>query len=105
VGATVDLFNLSYDPVEVALTGSGGYDTTGHNVALTGVLGLKYTLAENVKLPILGAFGTNKVRLYGGIGVEGDIATKTGAPSGYGGFNAGGGLLIEWNPLEKKKKE
>ena len=49
VAATVDLFNLSYDPkgIEVAVTGSGGYDFTGGNVAITGVLGLKYTLKEN----------------------------------------------------------
>jgi RHS repeat-associated protein len=106
LGATVDVFNISSDPkgIEGALTVSAGYDFTGKNVAITGVLGLKYTLAENVRVPIFGRFGTNKVRLYGGVGVEGDIPTAQGAPHGFGGFSAGGGLLFEWNPVEQKKK-
>jgi RHS repeat-associated protein len=106
LGATVDVFNISSDPkgIEGALTLSAGYDFTGKNVAITGVLGAKYTLAENARLPILGRFGTNKVRLYAGFGVEGDIPTAKDAPSGFGGVSVGGGVLIEWNPLEKKKK-
>jgi RHS repeat-associated protein len=107
VGGTVDVFNISSDAkrIEGALTFSGGYDTLGKNVAFTGVLGLKYTLTENARIPIIGRFGTNKVRLYAGAGVEGDVPTAAGAPSGFGGFFAGGGLLFETNPIEKKKKE
>ena len=64
LGGTVDVFNLSIDPLgfEAALTGSGGYDFTGQNVAITAVLGIKYTLFENVKVPIFGTLGTNKGR-------------------------------------------
>jgi hypothetical protein len=107
LGGTVDVFNISSDPkgIEGALTLSAGYDTFSKDVAVTGVLGLKYTLKENASLPFIGRFGTNKVRLYAGVGVEGDIPRATGAPSGFGGLFIGGGLLIESNVFEKKKKD
>jgi hypothetical protein len=37
--------------------------------------------------------------------VEGDIGTRRGAPNGFGGVSVGGGVLIEWNPWEKRKKK
>jgi RHS repeat-associated protein len=63
VGGTIDLFNISSDNTgtEGAVTASVGYDSTGHNVAFTGVVGVKQTLTENRDLPIVGK-GTNKVR-------------------------------------------
>lgn len=108
VGGTVDLFNISHDPSgwEGAVTVSGGYDFTGKNLSLTATAGFKKTLWENAKLPIIGRFGTNKGRLYGGIGAEYDIYFGTGAPpAGFGGVFVGGGLLIEWNPVEKPGKD
>jgi hypothetical protein len=63
------------------------------------VLGFKYTLVKDINL---GPVGTSNVRLYGGADVEGDIPNATGAPSCFGGFNSGGGLLLEWNSLKKK---
>jgi hypothetical protein len=105
LGVGVDLFNASIDPFEVALSGGAGYDFIGGNVAVTGSLGVKLTLAENLKVPILGAFGTNKLRLYGGVGIEGDIRVTGDTPSGFGGVNLGGGILFEVNPFEKKKQK
>jgi hypothetical protein len=55
------------------------------------VLWFRYTLVKDVNLDPL---GTSNVRLYGEAGVEGDIPNATGAPSCFGGFNAGGGLLL-----------
>jgi len=110
LGGTIDAFNISSDFIglEGAVTVSAGYDFTGKNVAINTVIGFKYTLLENQAIPILGpligGIGTTKLRLYGGVGVEADVGTQPGAPNGFGGFNVGGGLLLEWNPLEKKKK-
>src|SRR5207245_1099387 len=69
---TVDLVNVSRGPLEVAASGSAGYDLTGGNLAFTGSIGGKLTLAEDVKLPILSIFGPGTVRLYGGVSAEGD---------------------------------
>jgi len=102
-GATVDVFNVSYDPAEGAITAATGYDVNAKTLATTFVLGGKLTLAENVRLPILGAFGTNKLRLYGGGGVQLQKSFDPSQPSGYGGFVAGLGFLFEQNPLEPRK--
>jgi RHS repeat-associated protein len=99
-GITTDVFNVSYDPIEFAITGNAGYDVAGGNFAFTGVLGGKLTLWDSQKLS--DAFGTFKLRLYGGVGIKGDVGIKSGAPSGWGGISAGGGLLLEWNPFERK---
>jgi hypothetical protein len=105
LGATVDVLNISKGRFEAAITASGGYDFTGGNFAFTGVLGAKYTLVDNLRLPVISPLlGAGKLRLYGGVGVEGDVKVRDDAPpSGYGGILAGGGFLFELNPFEKKK--
>ncbi len=103
-GITVDVLNVSYDPVEVAITANAGYDFTGGNFTFTGVLGGKVTLwdSKDKESSVSDRAGTFKLRLYGGVGVEGDAGVTSGAPSGWGGVSVGGGLLLEWNPREKK---
>jgi RHS repeat-associated protein len=109
VGASVDLFNLTYDDnLEVAATTAVGYNEEHGAVSLTGSIGAKYTIWNQLpvsKVPILGR-GTLKLRVFIGAGYEYDFRTRKGEdPSGPGGFNVGGGLLVEWNPFEKKKKK
>jgi RHS repeat-associated protein len=93
-GATIDLFNVSRDRWEVAISGSAGIDTTGTG-SLTAGIGGKYTIRET---------GHVKFRLYGGAAIEKDYPSTPGAADPPAGWNVGGGLLIEINPLEKKKK-
>ena len=93
-GATIDLFNVSHDPWEFAVSGSAGIDTTG-TASLTAGIGGKVTLKEA---------GRFKFRLYGGASIEKDYPSTPGAADPPAGWNLGGGLLIEINPLEKKKK-
>jgi RHS repeat-associated protein len=103
LGATVDVFNASVGRGEVAITTGVGYDFNAKNLAGTFVLGGKFTLFENLKIPIIGRFGTNKLRLYGGVGIEFDKSFDPKQHSGYGGVPAGGGLLFEINPFEKRQ--
>jgi RHS repeat-associated protein len=104
-GISVDLLNVSNDPLEFALTAGAGYDFTGRNFAFTGSLGVKYTIVENLPIPIIGPFGTNKLRAYAGAGAEWDVPTTSGDSSKFGGVSFGGGVLLEWNPFEKKEKK
>jgi RHS repeat-associated protein len=106
LGATVDAFNVSADylGLEGALTVTGGYDFTGHNLPFTAVLGGKYTLLDDVRLPLLGPIGGSKVRLYGGVGAEVDAPAEKGASRGFGGVFVGGGILIETTRETEKKK-
>ena len=103
IGETVDLLNVSRDPWEVALTYSAGYDI-GHSLAVTGTLGAKYTLKE-IDWERIEKFGTFKLRAYGGVTAEEDFpAAAAGLSRGFGGITFGAGVVLEYNPGEKKKK-
>jgi RHS repeat-associated protein len=97
-GGTVDVFNLSSGPGEVALTATGAFDLGTGSLAITGTLGGKYTL--------LGGDDTkSRLRLYAGVSLEQDFHVFAGSPpSGYGGVNVGGGVLWEFDPFKKKDK-
>ncbi len=55
-------------------------------------VGAKFTLFD---------WGRLKLRLYGGVSGELDYAVRSDAPSGFGGYSVGGGLLLEANPFAK----
>jgi hypothetical protein len=93
---TVDVLNVSYDPVEFAITGNA---VAGGNFAFTGVLGAKLTLRVSQKSTLSAAAGTFKLRVYGGGGIEGDVGVTSGVSSAWGGVSAGG------NPFERKGKD
>ena len=95
IGGSVDVLNISHGRWEVAITGGGGYDFTTGTASLTAGLGGKVTLHD---------FGRVKLRLYAGGSAEKDFSTTPGMPDPPSGFNAGGGILVEINPFEKKKK-
>jgi RHS repeat-associated protein len=97
LGGTVDAINVSYKRGEVAITPSVGYDFNAKNLGATFVFGGKFTLWQNKSESF-------KVRLYGGVGVEVDKSWDPKGHSGYGGVLAGGGGLIEINPLKLFEK-
>ena len=104
VGETVDLLNASYDPwgLELALTLSAAYDI-GHDLAVTGTIGGKITLTD-INWEMLEKLGTFKLRLYGGVAAEEDFpAAAAGLRHGFGGAAGQLGLVLEFNPGEKKK--
>jgi RHS repeat-associated protein len=103
LGASVDVFNLTKGRGEVAITTGLGYDFNSKNLAGTFVLGGKFTLFKNLNIPIIGRFGTNQLRLYGGVGIELDKSFDPKQHSGFGGVPAGGGVLFEINPFEKRE--
>jgi len=103
-GVSTDLINFSYGKLEVALTGAAVVDVqlTGlppkvgwaGTLAFTGVLGAKYDLVGDSRV---------KLRAYAGVGVEGDVGLWGSSSTQFGGVLVGGGLLVEWNPFNKKK--
>ena len=108
-GGTADLFNYSHGKFEVALTGAvlldiqltalpPGQSGTVGTLALTGVLAAKYTLVGNDE-------SKARLRVYAGVGVEQDFGLWGGSQTQFGGVQAGGGLLLELDPLKKPDKK
>jgi RHS repeat-associated protein len=106
-GGTVDVLNISHGKFELALTASVVLDTqlTGNppnagppgTLAITGVLGAKYTLVG-------GDESKARLRAYAGVGFEQDVKLWGTSTTQFAGFMAGGGLLLELDPWKKKDK-
>jgi RHS repeat-associated protein len=100
-GGTVDVVNVATGPVEVAVTASavvdaqvsGAKDVPG-TLAISGVLGAKYTIVGNDE-------SKARLRLYGGVGTGENFKLWGSSTTGFAGVNVGAGLLLELDPKKK----